>query len=184
MRINLDMDGVLADFTACMAAELGRPAADADHWDLTRAWGLGPGEFRAAFVAGVEAGRVFHPDRTPALEEGCEAARRLIGAGHEVRVVTTLGADLSPAGRLRAMKSKIEFLGRHRIEADQVHFTGGDKTHVLADAVVDDHPDVARWALPGSVNLLLAQPWNEEHGHPAGVYVRRCGWDDILRALL
>lgn len=163
MRIGLDLDGVVYDWVASMAAAAqqlwGREASalpPARTWDFWRdQWGFSLDEFLTLYREGVRAGVVFtHGGPYPGARE---AVAQMRADGHTVHVVTDRGlpdiAELS-------QQATFTWLEQHGMAVDSVTFAA-DKTVVPTDVFIEDrvenyiHLDEA-----GSHPVLIDRPYN------------------------
>jgi len=182
-RVLLDVDGVLADFSAGSRPEieriLGRKAVDEDflRWDVT--WCLKDDLQREEFGRAVDSpGFCAGLPVIPGSRDGVDSLRL---DGHEVVFVTS-----------HRMTSKTWVHERDRwlmehFAADQrdiVHCHR--KEFVRGNVLVDDRPkNVEVWGLhhPDGAAILWDQPYNRyaELEHPG---IRRtASWDDVRSAM-
>lgn len=160
MRLGIDLDGVVANFTKGWMEfynrEFGTDLAvsDSRRWndlvDLTHFADIG--EFWR-WSSDLDGRSVFwHLDPFPGA---VDALRSLVDAGHHIIVITTKPRF--------AVDDTYEWIEQHRIPAAEIHILE-DKWLIEADVYLDDGPHV----LPGLVakrpNALVCRyvrPWNE-----------------------
>ena len=197
-RINVDMDGVLYPFMdewKSLVAEV-YPEAKVHPITSWYAWNhiempdgeggmrrMDKKEFYNLFTSGILSHGVF--TRMDPIEGAVDTLKMLHRRGWEISIVTSKGFS-NPAVRRQATKNAFDWLMDHKIPFD--HFTvvsGGSKTHVMADVVVDDKPRVDGWAQHGALNYLFGQPWNQEwEGEMSKSIIRVNGWKDISDRLV
>lgn len=181
--INVDVDGVLYDFTGAMKMELiaitGRapnslPAPD--QWDLTAAWDIPVPQFDSIMFDSIAAGRLFRRGRLIHPADARSSLQRLIDADWHVRLVSSKTFKEDRFITYMARKNMIDWIYETDIPHHTISFSDGlGKLSYRADAIVDDKPTTA-WAQWGADNFLFAQPWNIRHGGQDGnVEVNRVG---------
>jgi hypothetical protein len=178
VRINLDSDGVIYD----MQGELIKHAwrKDGIHrdqpqvWNLAKAWGVSD-----EYIAELFSMSGIFEDGAP-YPGAVEAVNTLVGAGHDVRIVTHkhIASVHDPMDECLHFYHRMGLLDK----VDMV-FTRGDKTSYPADLVVDDRPNLA-WVQGEAVNVLMDRPWNQDirvGNFPEIVDIKRAlGWQDVL----
>lgn len=161
MRLGIDLDGVVANFTQGWMDFYNREfgatlrVEDSQRWndlvDLTHFRDIH--EFWN-WASDLEGHSIFwHLEPFPGA---IEAVRSLVYAGHEVVVVTTKPPFAHDDTR--------EWIERHRLPAAELHiFDGNDKWTVPCDAYLDDGPHVLPGLLlhrPESTICRYVRPWN------------------------
>lgn len=197
--VNVDVDGVLYEVTSDFTTELARQfgpenihAPEPTNWALTQDWRIRradkewtpmtPGEFHSTFQEGVKFGRLFSDGQ--AVRGAVNGLLVLRDAGWRIRVVTNRMTD-DPEFNVMATQSTANWLYDRGVPHDEIVLTNGGKVWATADAVVDDHPDTARWAQPGARNILFNRKWNERTlSLPTeGLVERAWGWAEVTRLL-
>ena len=161
MRLGIDLDGVVANFTQGWMnfynREFGTTLTfeDSRRWndlvDLTHFNNIG--EFWE-WSSDLDGRSVFwHLEPFPGA---VEAVRSLVDAGHQIVIVTTK----PPFAR----DDTHEWVERHRIPAAELHiFEGNDKWTVSCDVYLDDGPHVLPGLLlhrPEAIVCRYVRPWN------------------------
>ena len=166
--INVDVDGVLYDFTAAMRTEvhavMGIPKEELpypDQWSIHESWPISAEQFNSIMYDGIAHGRVFVNGGLMGGVETRSSLYRLRKNGWHVRIVTSK-TFRDGFVTLQARKSTLDWLDRQEVPYDTISFTSSDigKQGLLADAVVDDKPDMS-WTQYGADNFLFDQPWNQ-----------------------
>lgn len=192
MIINVDMDGVVYDFTRHLYNLLrvdGRipnnvsPASPT--WSLWETWDIPEDDFWSYFHQ-YTLNRGLFRDGNP-IEGAVEGLRELRAHGHRVRIVTskTLRRASSTA---QSRIDTIRFLQDFGLADLEVVFASGryGKTDYIADVVIDDKPEVRKWAQPnGTLNILFSQPWNMHAPAPSGFInlSRVTSWSQALELI-
>lgn len=139
MRIGVDLDGVLYNFTASLSDYIGyatgqwypyRPSC----WEFYEIdWGMSLAEYLAWFEQGVEAGWIFVVG-APA-KGSIEALYALKAKGHTIHLITD---------RNVGEKAKVNttlWLSAHGVPYDTLTFCNGNKASLVnVDLAVDDQP--------------------------------------------
>ncbi len=157
--IFLDMDGVLADFTAAALRVHGATLPYHEiRWDFDKQIGVPPEKFWAPF--GFEFWRSLDP--TPEFHD-------------LIRLVDTLDPEAvivsSPCDTPGCVEGKREWLARWlpKWYQERRYFFGAAK-HRLAGSnklLVDDHePHAERFQAAGGVAVLVPRPWNSMYTEP------------------
>jgi hypothetical protein len=182
LTINLDSDGVLADFVGSLADTWGKDPSKVTKWDIEGCWNMTPKEFRVRLREATIVHRVFaHARPIPGAVMGLAT---LVDQGHRVRVVTNKQFS-NLAECESAQRQMISWLANYSLLPQvELCFTR-DKSGYLADVIVDDHPNL-EWAQPRAYNLLFDQPWNRdiepiEYTLSPGKIERVHSWDEVLR---
>ena len=160
MRLGIDLDGVVANFTQGWMNFYNRDFGtsyvfeDSQNWgdlvDLTHFKDMG--EFWE-WSSDLDGHSVFwHLDPFP---DAVEALRGLVDAGHEV-IILTVKPDF-------AVEDTYDWIERHRIPVAEIHILE-EKWRIECDVYLDDGPHV----LPGLVKhrgdrtvCRYVRPWNE-----------------------
>jgi len=153
MRILVDMDGVLADWSAGMERQLGSPGfLDWSTWEGIRADATL--EHRDAFAAAMAA-RFFYRDLDP-IPWAVDALREIVAAGHEVFICSTPDST-----NQHCASDKIAWIRQH-LGDDWVKriILTHDKTLVHGDILIDDKPNVTGAHTPSWEHVLFAAPYN------------------------
>lgn len=186
--INVDVDGVLYDFTEAMRIEvnavMGIPVLDLPDpttWELDGSWPVSHAQVTSLMLDGIVQGRVFRKGWViDAIAK--PIMHRWIQSGHHVRLVTAKTFPTDPLATKMARTGMIEWLYENEIPHSTISFTDhhGKLDH-RADVIIDDKPDLS-WAQLGADNLLFDHPWNrrvdEEAMDILGV-TRVRSWSDI-----
>lgn len=182
LTINVDMDGVIADFTfAARSAALrilGKGYGPPVVFSLKDSWGLSTEENQLLWntLLDEDCFRFLPP------LEGLENVRRLVAAGHNVRIVTAC-TFRSDHHTLMARQAKLDWLSFHGLGAVPTIFSSGNKVQFPAAVAIDDKAPCDGWARPGALNLLLATTYNEHGYEVPGAFVHRVEWPDIMAAI-
>lgn len=164
LRIGLDVDGVLADYMAGVAAvgrKLGHAMERALHgpsrYGLVEPGWFPTEEDAAAAMEALHGGDAM--GRLPLLDPTApEAVRRLRAAGHQVVVVT--------ARDLRSRALTHDWLRRHRIDADEVLFERS-KHRAGCHIYLDDAPhNIAELREFGAEAVVYDAPYNRDVSGP------------------
>lgn len=162
MRIGIDLDGVVANFTQGWMDFYNRDFGtslvfeDSQNWgdlvDLTHFKDMD--EFWA-WSSDLDGHSIFwHLETFPGA---VEAIRGLVDAGHQIVVITTKPSF--------AIRDTHEWVERHRIPAAEIHIIqSNDKWEIPADVYLDDGPLVLPGLLehrPNSTVCRYIRPWNE-----------------------
>jgi len=159
MRLGIDLDGVVANFTQGWMNFYNRQfgteleAADSKRWndlvdlthfqDIDEFWG---------WSSDLDGRSVFwHLDPFPGA---VEALRSLAGAGHHIVILTTKPHF--------AVDDTHEWIERHRIPAHEVHILE-DKWRIDCPVYLDDGPHVLPGLVrhrPASTVCRYVRPWN------------------------
>lgn len=177
MKIALDADGVLCDFTSAMLRVVeevtGRrySVADVNQWDFARALGLSANENRAVReIIGTRRGFCAQLAPYPFARQG---VRRLRALG-EVFCVT------SPWDESPWWQSEREAWLALHFGIDRVHHAA-DKSGFEADVFVDDKASHVRaWSRrwPGRIAVFWRGPHNSADPLPAGAH-SLASWDAL-----
>ena len=169
MIINVDLDGVVYRFEPEFRKLVTRardlwgdkpapPLQPATSWSLSEAYGISEQQARNIFETGVTDFNLFHTGDMMA-----EAALWLdrINKRHDVRFVTEPGFQGKPQVRAQAIAQKAQWLADMGLGNYPLILSSGSKQGYPADVIIDDKPDL-KWAQEGKLNILFAQPWNQE----------------------
>ena len=171
MRVLLDCDGVIADWTGAVADVVRKHGGE---MDLTK-W------FRNNDLAPDIRGKVMRELNDPdfcfmfkPLAGAIEAIKELRAAGHEVQFVTAIWDSPTWA------YDRNRWLRKHGLikSTSGVTFTK-DKHIVKGDFFVDDKiSNVLEWrkAWPNGIGVVWAQPWNVD-------YIGHTRWNDWSRLI-
>lgn len=183
MKINVDLDGCVADFCRGFIQMLQEYDADRynwipypDQWNWWPQWNMSQGEWMAWFRKGVESGKIWRD--APMIEDARRVLWELSDAEHHIRIVTHRLAW--PGLHATAIKTTVDWLELHNVPYRDIAFESS-KTEIDADVIVDDKPDLS-WAQKGKINLLFDQPYNRgiiTETAPAE-FTRVFGWRNIL----
>ena len=171
MRILVDCDGVLADFTNHLLTSIGSELTQADitGWDFFRF--LSKGQARSA------RSRLKQPDfweTQPVLVGAQAAVAEFRESGHHVVCVTSPWPDCKQWGYVRH-----EWLKRHFDFAPDAIVIASAKHLIEGDALIDDKAttvDAWRAVHGGRYALLFDAPYNQEDKHSDGDEFDRCHW--------
>lgn len=184
LTINSDIDGVLYDFNAAMTEygeqALGRKLPVTKNWKMWTAWEISRDEWYALFHEAIKHGQVFRVGHE--VPGAVDAIHELVAHKHRVRLVTSKKL-LYPSSTKAAQIQVIRWLAeKELLNKVELAFTS-DKQGYQADVVIDDKPTLA-WAQTGALNMLFAQPWNEDVPEEAYFSVpaitRVENWEDVL----
>jgi 5'(3')-deoxyribonucleotidase len=188
--VNVDVDGVLYDFTEAMRYELILTTGVAPNdlgtmhtWDLHKSWPVSREQVLEAMHAGIRRRRMFR-NGWLVDENAPNVLRALRASGWWIQIVTAKTFS-TPELSYVARQSTLEWLHMEDIPYDTIAFTDHriGKTGIRADAIIDDKPDLSKWAQMGAMNILYGQPWNEDVGDMGNLAVRVDDWMDIGRIL-
>ena len=139
MRIGVDLDGVLYNFTASLSDYIGQAAGQwysyrPSCWEFYETdWGMSPAEYLAWFEEGVDAGWIFAVG-VPA-KGSIEALYALKAKGHTIHLITD---------RNVGEKAKVNttlWLSTHGVPYDTLTFCNGNKASLVnVDLAIDDQP--------------------------------------------
>lgn len=164
----VDLDGVVADYTAGFAAYVGElrgvdPATlpTERSYDFTE-WGLSRDEYERLHHAAVTEHRMLA--KLPAIDGAAETLWRLSDAGVWIRVIThRLYVNWSHA---EAVADTVRWLDSERIPYRDICFLGR-KPEVEADCYVDDAPhNIAALRAGGNQVIVFDQPYNRDAADP------------------
>ena len=158
MRIGLDLDGCIYDFTASFLSYVGLPYAPATCWAFYESHGYSTEEFLSAFANGVDDGHIFITGEP--LPDSVETMHRLKDAGHSLHIVT----DRFIGNMSHANTS--EWLARCKVPYDSLTFSR-DKTIARVSTFLDDKPsNVDDLRAAGIEAFLLDCDRTDQVGHP------------------
>ncbi|KKL86676.1 hypothetical protein LCGC14_1942330 [marine sediment metagenome] len=165
--INVDVDGVLYDFTGAMRNEFVLQMGlapdslpDPHEWRLEKVWPVTWAQFHSVMYDGIAQGRVFR--RGEMLEDVWtrRSLRHIIDIGWHVRLVTAKTFD-DDFITMQARKNMLDWIYTNEIPHHTISFVDlSGKLSYRADAVVDDKPTL-EWVQRGAENFLYDQPWNQ-----------------------
>lgn len=169
MRVIIDMDGTIADFTTASFAKVeelyGIKMTKADAYKPKTAqlvWERMTDEQRAKYndhreLYGEICDVGFFYNIKP-FEGAIEQVRRLAEAGAEICFVTkVLNWDRCPPEKDAWLKKYFPEMKYYLLMVDSVH----SKQCVEADFIVDDDPRVLA-DIDGPIPVMMKQPWNEK----------------------
>ena len=196
LTVNVDVDGVLYDFTDAMReafdyrygqGDKHKPSTwpDPKTWRLHDSWPVSREEVFDVMYAEILDEILFRVG-TP-IDYAPEGMRWLKAAGFHVRVVTSK-TFRDPRVTERARISTLRWLYDNEIPYDTISFTSADKggkRGILADVVIDDKPTLD-WAQSGAINLIFNQQWNKvipSIPNEVTELNRVFGWQDLMLLL-
>ena len=169
MRIGLDMDGTIVDFTTASFKKVeelyGIKMTKEDAYKPKTAqlvWERMTNDQRAKYkdhreLYGEICADGFFLDLQP-FPGAIEAVKKIADAGWEIVFITkVLNWERSAPEKALWLKKWLPDVDYHTIMVDSVHAKKAVNVHM----VVDDDPRVlAKWAYP--VRVMMRQPWNEK----------------------
>lgn len=160
IKIGVDLDGVLYDFTEAlrqyMIDEYGYKREwlpEPAQWNTWESWNIVKPTFFRYFREGVEKGRIWRDgDIEPDV---LSTLLRLKNAGDTIHIVTHRNGQ-GPMG----IASTAHWLAEKEIPYDTLTF-GADKCCVPVDIFIEDNVD-NYWSIErsGAVPVLFTRPWN------------------------
>ena len=172
--LGVDLDNSMADYEGGMRRRVARmrgissadlpPVTD---WGLAACgWFATQEEYLAAHIAAVNDGLY---GSLPIYPGAADMLRELRGDGVRVRIITAREATL-----VRSGADTFWWLDRHRVEIDDIAFTG-DKAGVEFDLIVEDSPpQIESIRAAGREVLIYDQPYNRYLDGP-----RAYDWYDV-----
>lgn len=165
--INVDVDGVLYDFTEAMRKEIvlqmGLPLdslPDPQEWSLQNVWPVTWAQLRSVMHDGIAQGRVFRSGQMLEDVWTRRSLQHMIDLGWHVRLVTSKTFD-DDFITMQARKNMLDWVHTNEIPHHTISFTDeSGKLSYRADAVIDDKPTLS-WVQWGAENFLYDQPWNQ-----------------------
>lgn len=167
--INVDVDGVLYNFTDAMRREvcavMGIPhdeLPDPDQWSIHKDWPITGKQFHSVMYDGIAQGRIFRRGEVIDFGGATQALQGLIVCGWHVRIVTSK-TFRDEFITMQARKNTLSWLYENNIPHHTIAFSDSTvgKQSFRADAIVDDKPDIS-WMQWGADNFLFDQPWNHD----------------------
>lgn len=166
--LGVDLDGVVADFTAGFREVVAREqGCDPESLPLQRSWdfdewGLSPARFSELHHKAVVDYRILAS--LPLIEGAPDALWRLSDAGVWIRVVThRLYANWAHAA---AIADTVAWLDEQRIPYRDICFLG-NKPQVEADCYIEDAPhNVRALRAAGNDVIVFDQPYNKDLAGP------------------
>ena len=195
MVINVDLDGVVYDFTDAMREAFdyrGWEGAgewpDPHIWQTWDVWPISRKDFYEVLYAEVLDGYLF---RLGNLIDGAqEGMQRLKQNGFYVRIVTAKTFNDPNVTRM-ARHNVLRFLDLYDLPHHELVFSGRrGKGDFRADITVDDKPKLGGWVQDGALNLLFDQPWNRtiaempDFFERPGWFDRARNWNDVVELAL
>ncbi len=159
MRLGIDLDGVVANFTEGWMSFYNREFGTSLVFEDSRTWGdlvnlthfAHIGEFWH-WASDLDGHSVFrHLDTFPGA---VDALKELVGEGHEIVVITSKPSF--------AVEDTYQWIEEHEIPTEEVHILE-DKWLVAADVYLDDGPHVLPGLVenrPESTVCRYVRPWN------------------------
>lgn len=165
--INVDVDGVLYNFTDAMRMEvisiMGIPPSDLpdpSQWSIHKEWPITGKQFHSLMYDGIAQGRTFRRGELIGGRGTTQALKLIQGLGWHVRIVTSKTFS-DPFITMQARKNTLTWLYDNEVPHDTLAFSDSTvgKRSYRADAIVDDKPSI-EWMQFGSDNFLFDQAWN------------------------
>lgn len=164
-HLGLDLDGVVADYTAgfgqFVAEQAGIDVAELPpptDWTLHKVpgWPIRDSQHYLDLHAGAVANAMFA--EMPAIEGASESVQRLRDEGIFIRIIThRLIPGTKPS---QVITDTVDWLDHHRIEYDDICFLK-DKSALDCNLLIDDSPaNIAAYRDAGKLCLIFDQPYN------------------------
>lgn len=189
LKIGIDLDEVVYPFVDVfrrwLVEERGIRAAEdcprPTHWGFFKDWGLTTDTFMEEFVAGIQAGCIFHEgDPIPGSIEGLhELAER----GHELIFIT---ARHIPGAESQARRATLKWLASHDVALSGLCISE-DKGALQTDIFLDDaeHNYDSLEADGETMPVLLTRKWNEDHpGRRVHRWEQFCGFVEMAHTFV
>jgi hypothetical protein len=180
MRLGIDIDNVIYDFTGAFARYVGRDPATIKRWAFYEDWGHTDEWFLSECRDAIKADKLF---RFGDLMDGVkDAFDRILNMGHEIHLVTDR-CSLDPEDTGLIVNHTEVWLRENELGYHSLHFTG-QKDQVAKelelDFFLDDKIENFLMVDPHvRFNYLFTQPWNE---HRAETH-RIAAWPDFVKAV-
>jgi hypothetical protein len=166
--INVDVDGVLYDFTGAMRNEVVAQMGIAPdslptptEWRLHKAWPLTWAQVHGIMHDGIAQGRLFRRGEVIDFGGATLALRNIMALGWHVRLVTAKTFD-DTFITMQARKNMLDWVYENEIPHHTISFSDrSGKLSYTADAVIDDKPSL-EWCQWNAENFLFDQSWNQD----------------------
>ena len=195
MMINVDLDGVVYDFTEAMReafdyrfgqAMLDRGEPTPTHWpdpwtwELDESWPVERQTVMEVMQAEILDRKLFRYGH--AIDGAIEGLREIQAMGHHIRIVTAKTFN-DPYTTQIARASTLGWLYDNDVPHNTLAFSDSrGKESYRAAVVIDDKPKLTDWVQPQALNVLMDQPWNRTiETFPSDLRFARCrSWSDIV----
>lgn len=172
MRIGLDMDSVIYDFSSSLASFLehrGLGVIEHTVWDVWEDYGITHDEWLDYFQDGVECGWLY--SKGAPIHNAVVTIQELANQGHTIHIVTHREGA-------RAASDTVKWLERHGVPFHSLTFSG-DKSVVDADVFFDDKIENVQEVLyQNGHGVLFDQPWNQDYELTSHID-RVLDWDEL-----
>ncbi len=192
MRIGIDIDNVLCDFTRSFLAYTNeKMGASFRYDDVTQyeLWALWDGTLEEGVALVKDFFASEHARKMPALDGAQQAVKKMHTLGHDLSLITSRFAEHRPITNQWLAKhfpdnpfAKIHF--SDNINSRQEKKSKADICHKLSiDTLIEDSAHYALECAPICRQvILLDHPWNRNHSLPANVKRAR-SWSEAVEMI-